>query len=49
MTGNRPATVGGHDYSATNVIVLTTLSALRQGTNVPDYLPAKAATCAGSQ
>jgi hypothetical protein len=43
MTGTRPATVGGHDYSATNVIVLTTLSALRQGTNVPDDLPTKAA------
>jgi hypothetical protein len=42
MTGSRPATVAGHDYSAANVIVLTTLSALQQGTNVPDGLLAKA-------
>ena len=35
MTGTRPATVGGHDYSDTNVIVLTTLSALRQANHCP--------------
>ena len=42
MTGARPATVGGHDYPATNAIVLTTLSALEQANNVPDDLLAKA-------
>ena len=42
MTGSRPATVGGHDYPATNAIVLTTLSALQKATNVPAYLLTKA-------